>query len=295
MVVLVGLMACSGGGVQGRVVDGMTHQPIAGPYRLTAKATGEGVAMGCQILTTDVGPDGAFSLSGLCSGTGYSLSVDRDDLWLADATVPDGGFPGPHDLEAWRAPKAAGLYVMSQSGELTALKTAADLKSDRILGSEERIRYPWEMASTNVAVVAPGQHLVLVGRSTVEEMTITPVLQSMPRWFGRGMKPPATSKKLDETGWLLAEKEKYRMGPWWYLGTTFTDNITFERVSTTVDASKVVEKSSESRAVKYLAADALPKGRYAIMKDGDRRMYLVDFGGEAPPLPADPEPPVPVQ
>lgn len=295
MVVLVGLWGCSGVGVQGRIVDGLTKQPIAGPYRITAKASTPGMSVGCQFATADVGTDGAFSLSGLCPGTAYDLSVDRDDLWLAMPTVPDGGLPGPQDLVAWRAPKGSGLYLVTADGQATALKTAADVKSDRILGSDERVRYPWEMASANVVVVEKGQYLLLDGKATVEEMSITPVLQSMPRWFGRGMKAPAAPKKGDETSWLLAETEKYRMGPWWYLGTTFTDHVHFERVTATVDASKVVEHHDNVRAVKYLASDALPPGRYAIMKEADRRMYLVDFGQAAPPLPADPEPPVPVQ
>ena len=51
-----------------------------------------------------------------------------------------------------------------------------------------------------------------------------------------------------------------------------------------MDDSKVISKEKRGRTARFLAADSLPAGRYAIVKDGGKRIWIVDMGqaGEDP-------------
>src|SRR5262245_8679402 len=93
------LGGCSTVTVEGRVVDGLTGQPIPGPYRIKAQAVNaQEMALSCQVFETEVGADGTFKMDTLCPGTAYRLEPDRDDLWLVDVDeVPDGGWGQPTD------------------------------------------------------------------------------------------------------------------------------------------------------------------------------------------------------
>ncbi|MEQ1565194.1 MAG: hypothetical protein ABMA64_06110 [Myxococcota bacterium] len=262
-VVLVG---CGSVSVEGRVVDGLNGQPIAGPYRVKAKAVSAEAAISCQFFDADVSAEGKFVLDQLCTGTAYTLETDRDDVWLVDQDqVPEGGWAQPTDLVAWRVPKGAGLYKLS-NGQLEALKTAADVKSEKILGSEERVLYPAAIPNA-VTVIGPEDYLVLVGKAAVEELKIEPLVASGQRKFG------------DAT-------ITWTMEPWLYVGVKFTDDTTFERVPATVDAAKVVDKERGERKARFVSGSALAAGRYAMLKEGDKRLYVFDFGaGQGTPAP----------
>jgi hypothetical protein len=259
--------ACSSVTVEGRVVDGLTGEPIPGPYRVKARAVSKDVALTCQYFDAEVSAEGTFELDQLCSGTAYGLEVDRDDLWLVEVDqIPEGGFGQPTDLTAWRVPKGSGVYELA-GGDLTMLRTASDVERDTIFGSEEVVRLP-DTIPEQVDLIGEGEYLVLVGKATIDEMKLVPLVASGPRKFGDAEKPYARPK------------------PWWYLGTRFTDDTRFERVEAKIDPKRVVDKAKDDRHGRFIAGNALPAGRYALLKDDDKRMFLVDFGAAPPPLPA---------
>lgn len=274
--ILAALAACSSVTLEGSLVDGLTGAPVTGPKVLTAKAVTPDTSMGCQFLSGEVGADGHFSVGGLCGGTEYELVLDDDDWWLADGgTVPADGWPGPKKLELWRVPKGAGVYVRGGDGSLTELKTAADLKSEKLLEQDTRVRYPAEIIEDHIPVLAAGSHLVLVGKNVVDEMHFEAVVPSGPRRFDGGKGPKGDP-------WTI------NMQPWMYLGTRFVDDTHPEKVEAAVDASKKVEKRHGNRVVSWLPAEAFAEGRYAVLREGDRRTYLVDAGKKLPPPPPAP-------
>jgi hypothetical protein len=263
------LSGCSSVSVEGRVVDGLTGAPIPGPYKVKARATVKDVALTCQFFYAEVGADGTFELGSLCGGTPYGLETDRDDLLLVEIDqVPEGGFGQPTDLTAWRVPKGSGVYKLA-GGELTMLRTASDVEQDQIFGSDQRVRLP-DTLPEQVDLIAEGDYLVLVGKATIDEMKLVPLIVSGARKFGDPDNPYARPK------------------PWWYLGTRFTDDTTFERVEAEIDAKRVVDKARGDRQGRFVGGNALPAGRYALLKDDDKRMFVVDFRAAPPPLPAEP-------
>jgi hypothetical protein len=276
---LAAVVGCSTVTVEGRVVDGLNGQPIQGPYRMKATATSGDVALSCKVFDAPVGADGAFKFDRLCPGTAYRLETDSEEIWLVDVDeVPDGGFGQPTDLVAWRVPKGAGVYKLA-GGELLALKTDAGVEVVSIWKSPEKVRYP-DPIPNKMTHIGPEDHLVLVGKSAVEELKFHPLLESGTRKFGD-------------------EKAAWSMDPWWYVGVKFTDDTTFERVDAQLDSSKVIDKAKGDRQARFIPGSAMPPGRYAILRDDDRRMFLVEFGetASAPvpaPAPAAPAPAAPV-
>lgn len=263
---LLALGGCSSVSVEGRIVDGLTGEPIPGPFKVSIKALSPDAALSCQYTVVEVGADGRFSAPGLCPGTSYGLDTDRDDLWLAEVDeVPAGGFTAPTDIKAWRAPKGSGVYRLA-NGELEVLKTAADVGYVPLRSTGERILYPDNLQTP--AVIGAGEQLVLVGKTTIQDFRFEPLVPSGPRVFGDA-------------------DTKITMEPWSYVGVRFPDDTdTYEVVKPALDSSKVVDKEKGSRIVRWIPSEALPTGRYVMFKEGDRRMYVVDFGA-APAVASD--------
>ena len=59
------------------------------------------------------------------------------------------------------------------------------------------------------------------------------------------------------------------------MGITFTTDTDFERVTATLNAEKVIEKTKGKQTAKYLGSDALSQGRYAIIKPGGKWVGLL--------------------
>lgn len=275
---LVGtLVGCSTVTVKGRVVDGLNGQPIAGPYRIKVKAKSADVALSCQLFDAPVGEDGTFLFDKLCPGTAYQIETDREELWFVDVDeIPDGGFnqgePQQVDLTAWRVPKGAGVYKLS-GGELSPLKTDSDVKSVQILKSTEKVRYP-ENIPNQMSTIGPDDHLLLVGKAAIDELKMYPLVQSGARKFGDG-----------DVIWT--------MEPWWYVGVTFEDDTKFARSDAPIDSAKVIDKEKGDRRARIIPGSALPEGRYALLREDDRRMYLIAFGKQPPPVAAPAPAPAP--
>ena len=79
-------------------------------------------------------------------------------------------------------------------------------------------------------------------------------------------------------------KEYVDQVPWAYLGIAFTSDTEFEERSVTLDESKVLSKEKRGRTARFISADSVPPGRYAVVKAGGKRAWIIDMGqvGEAP-------------
>lgn len=265
VLMLAALVGCSSPPITGTVTDALSGSPIAGdpaaatPLKVQATAVGDGVSMQCAKAEGIVQADGTFTVEGACtSNTSYQLSLSDKDLWIADNAALAIGAPSEGlTLSAYRAPSGESVYVMSGS-TLTLLKTSADVKTNKVLGTTEIVRSPSTIPA-EPPLVAGGDMLLFVGKKTTTELKILPLVASGPRQFD----DPANATTVE---------------PWSYVGIKFTSDTEFERLAPEPDASKVISKEDAEHAVKYVKSDALPPGRYAILKDKDRRMYIVDIG-----------------
>ena len=259
---LAGLLAliltgCSSAPIDGTLTDGLTSNGIA-DVRVVAKATSPDASLTCQAFETNTGADGSFTIDGACTGTAYALSLGDDTWWVPEfPEVPDGGAQGL-SLVAWRNGTGEGLYKLTADG-FKPLRTHADVKSENILNTEEKVRFPWPTVPGNVPLIEAGDHLVLVGPRTVETFKIIPLIRSESRKFG------------DKNSWVT-------MDPWYYIGTRFTDDETFERVAANLDESKVILKKGGERAGRYVPGSALAEGRYVVLGEKSKTVTIVDFG-----------------
>ncbi|MFK7931514.1 MAG: hypothetical protein AB8H79_25265, partial [Myxococcota bacterium] len=260
-------------GVMGEVTEGSV------PNRVVAKAvkadesgkmvTNPEAGMTCMALSGDIGQDGTFALAGLCaSATAYQLSIEPDkNYFLGETNGFDMGakLEGPQTIKAWRAPNGAGVNILRKDGTtLEAIRSRQKLKTEKIMGTAgaETVQYPEGIKG--VPVIAKGEYLQLAGKTNVG-MTIQPLINSGARKFE-------------------IEGGDASMDPWSYIGTSFTSDTEFQRVSAKVDAGKVVTVEKGDHAVKFVPAEAVAPGRYAVMSADGKTAYLVDFGtaGEMP-------------
>lgn len=282
--------------VSGTVVDGLTGQPIMGkaadageevqPNRLVAKAVKKGedgklaanaeAGMTCMALSGDIGQDGSFTLAGLCnSATAYQLSIEPDkNYFLGETNMFEAGvkLEGPQTIKAWRAPNGTTISILRKDGTtLEPVRSRQKLKTEKIMGTAgaETVQYPEGIKG--VPLIEAGEHLLLAGTANTP-MVLRPLINSDARKFE-------------------IEGGEASMQPWAYIGTSFTDDTTFSRVEAKIDSGKVNTVSKDDHAVKFIPADAVEAGRYALMLEGGETAYLVDFKskGEMPAAPPAPE------
>lgn len=279
--------------VSGTVVDGLTNQPIKGkpadagetvqPNRLVAKATttkkdaqGNDVpayGLSCTAFSSEIGQDGSYTLSGMCLGeTAYSLSIEPDkNYFLGEINSFEQGYKaeGPVTIKAWRAPNGTAINILKKDGTtLEPVRSRQKVKSEKITGTEERVYYP--SGIKGVPMMEAGEYLVISGKANAD-LQLYPLINSGERMF-----------KTEDT--------EVKMQPWSYIGTKFTDDENFERVSATLDAAKVVTVEKDEHIVKFIPTEALgDKGRYALWKDGAETVYLIDIGAKGE-MPKAPEP-----
>ena len=75
-----------------------------------------------------------------------------------------------------------------------------------------------------------------------------------------------------------SKKEWIDQAPWAYVGVNFTSDTEIERLTATVDEAKVITKTKGDHTARYMGGDAVAPGRYVIVKDGQKRGWIVDFG-----------------
>lgn len=268
--ILASLWACGESAlVHGQVVDALTDRPIAPAegrgLEVVATAKDTGVRPTCAKIVAPVDADGRFTLSGLCAG-GYTLRLSDASLWLPEGDALADPPPGDVTLTAWRAPAKDdyGLYELT-NGQLVGLTPAARAKENALLGKTDTVRYP-DVMPDPLPSIEPGEWLVLAGADYVAK-GFEPVLPADAHRFGDPKAPLERS-------------------PWYYVGVRFVSDAEVEKVTATVDASKVRTVENDGRTVKYVPHDALPEGVYAV-DDTQRRMYVVKFGAApVPSLPA---------
>jgi hypothetical protein len=260
------LTACTvGGNVTGKVVDPMTSQPRAN-LRIIANANPESPDPQCQMKDGMTGADGSFSIQGTCPNTSYDLVLKDETLMIAGDAKAAGGSPvGPLTLEAWRAPASTGVFIL-KNDKLTSVKTAADIDKETITGTTETVFYP-TVTPNKVPLVDAGSYLVVSGKDLVDGLTFQPLIVHQGKIrFATGAD---TWVDIPDQG---------------FIGTTFTSDTEFQRVSAQIDAAKAKDVAQGEKVYRYYAADALPEGRYVLMRAGDKRVYMFDFGkpGAAP-------------
>ncbi len=262
MVALLAILAActKPGSFQGRLVDGLTGQPIAGA-RLLAKAP-DSLDLTCQVFEATTGEDGSFTFAKTCPDTRYRIESTDETLLLADMEPFDGGAQQPPvvEVKAWRGAKGGGLYIV-EDGKVNRVPTSADISRKTILDSDEEVLYPAAIPGT-IHRVKPGSYLLVATEGSIKKLEFFPLIQDEnKRRFG-------------------TRKEWTTLDPWWYVGVKFESDTKFERVAAEMDASKVTDVTVQGVQLRYIEGSALPPGRYAIMGKKDRRMYIIDFGPE---------------
>ncbi|MBT3219791.1 MAG: hypothetical protein HN348_11935 [Proteobacteria bacterium] len=253
---LVFAIGC-GSSFEGQVVDAMTNKPRGG-LRLIAKALSPDVGMTCMTFEGTTDDAGNFSISGLCTGsTGYEITPVKETVWLADFNgVPEGGLQGSTTIQSWRAPTGDGIFSLVDD-RLNALRTGGDFMTTISLEKGTDINYPSEIPE-EVLVIEPGQYFVLAGADVINKTTIYPLFYAENIAVGT----PEANQSISK----------------WFAGKKFTGENEYEDVgSVAPDPAKTIKKETADRKVWYISPEALPAGRYGVYKDGDRRMYILDF------------------
>jgi len=276
MLVWIALLGCSGGTLEGSVIDGLTGQPVP-DLALMAKAT-EQTSMGCTAFSAKTNAEGRFRIEGSCA-VPYTLTPVRSeevDLWFASGDVIAAGAKAPTEIQAWRTPVTPGVYRFS-AGEFEPLRTSTDLKTRDLAGSTEKVVFPAKLPE-KVPLFGPGDQLVVVGKDNVEALAPVPLVSSQ-------------NVVIRERDTDFTQKD------WFYLGAQIAPGSppVLQQVNARFDPGKVKSIARGERSVSFVSADALAPGRYALLKPGDKRIYVIDFGApqagpNAPPPVEPPEP-----
>ena len=211
----------------------------------------------CQVFEAPVQPDGHFSLKGLCADTTYELKLTEPSLLPEGAmTVQGGPQEAPRDIAVWPAPAADGVAILGPDGKLTTASASNDVRKAALMGSGQEILYP-RYKPTGASHVDDGSYLVIAGEKHISRLQLAPLVES------------------------LEEREfaSVNIGPHWYVGTRFRSNTEVEAVTAPLDPGKITDvQGAGGRRVRYIAADALPPGHYALMGPDDARMYVITYG-----------------
>ncbi len=255
MIWLLSMWACSSSYVLEATIEDALGAGHLGGFDVVAKADDPSVTLSCRTLQGRANDEGVLTIANLCPGTSYTLTVRADVVVPELETVADGGPGGPITVKGYQAPAGEGQYLISK-GELSILATNADQKREVPQGAAEPVLFPGA-TPPRVPVVAHGDYLLLAGEGM--ELQLAPLVANPSR---------------------LELEEGPAMKPWSYVGVSFEGNVPTPQ-EVTVDASKVTEVTVAGRSFRYLAADAVPAGRYVLYRPGERRLTLLDMGGPA--------------
>jgi hypothetical protein len=256
LLALVGVGCVPAGSYQGKLVDAITGDPLP-DLRLLAKSEPLSSDMTCQTFDAMTGPDGSFTVQGLCASDTYTLQPSLQFMLLEGLAPIDGSVQATEVVttKVWRAP-GAGVYILD-GATMDKQSTAVDVESKNILDSEEKVYYPAKLPITYKQVGA-GQYLMLSGDRNIDKLGFYPIIESGERVFG-------------------SSDEKDKDEPWSYIGIEFTSDTEYERKTVTPDPAKVLEIEQGERHVLYIAHDALPPGQYALWEQDGRRTYALQF------------------
>ncbi len=255
------LAACNPGGTfEGKLVDAMSGQPRA-DVRVLAKAERTS-DLTCQVREATTDANGVFRIDNTCPNTTYTLKLGDETLLVQDSPEIAGGqqATGVVELTVWRAPAGSGVFRL-QDDKLTAIRTFADIEQETIQGTDEVVRFP-SKKPLQAPTIDGDARLIVSGKDLVRKLDIVPLV-------------PDTGVRTFASGVSIEDHV--------YLGVKFTSDTEFERVEASLDKSRVQDVATGDRLVRYISADALPPGRYALVPEQGRRLYVVDFGSEPAP------------
>ncbi|MFT5681935.1 MAG: hypothetical protein ACI8RZ_002853 [Myxococcota bacterium] len=260
LIALAILSGCSSSGAYQGQLEAQLGAPFPDDLRVIARADSNTSDMTC--LSFEATPDaaGAFKLDGLCEGVTYTLSLtDRNLLMEGSHEVQGGSAEAPPTLtRVWPMSAGNGVALLSE-GKLKSISTYTDVKKLQLLETQEPVLYPRHKPNGSI-VVADGGHLVITGQQTLTRLQFTPLIEeTVERSF----------------------HDSYTLGPHFYAGLKFSSDTEVERIEAVVDAAKITDVTGGDMAVRYIAHDALPPGHYALMGEGDNRMYTITFGPQA--------------
>ncbi len=273
---LLWLTGCTKGKIVGTITDALTGQPVEG-VRVIAKAP-LATDMTCSTLEGVTDASGTFTIEGTCVNNSYNLKIGDDMLLLKGELTVEGGEAEPvsRSYEVWTAPEGTSVYFLV-GGEMIAQKTLSDIGTATILDSEppQAVRYP-EVRLSTWPQLEPGSYLVVTGISNMDQLKLHPMVESPEVKF--------SPDREDITHWSLGKE-------WDYVGISMTAEGAYELKTVEADASMVKEvRGTENRGARYIPAEALPPGRYALLKDKAKRTYMFEVGGSTAPAeeaPAD--------
>ena len=253
------LLGCSDRTAVGKVVDAMSEQPIT-DLRLVARAQAP-ADMSCQVLEATTDAAGEFLVQGACADIPYLFEAGDNTIFLAGAPGFTGGVPhdGVQTIQAWRAPPGDGVYVLKGS-EIFAMRVASKVAELPLWKSTEKVLYP-EAVPARLPKLGPTDHLIISGANTIQRMALHPLIKhDGPLRFG-------------------SKNHYFDMDAWSYIGRRFTSKEEHEAVAAQLDESKVIKLMERDRALKYVPGAALAPGVYAMLGEGDQRVYLLEVGG----------------
>ena len=264
---LITLSACTKGSVSGTVTDGLSKAPVP-ELRLLARS--DAPDQTCKVFETTTDATGAYSFGELCAGQTYVISSgDEARFFTGDQEVSGDEQAADNALTAWQGPDGAGVYVLRADGTMESQRTKADVAKATIFETEQQVRYPTGTPGSWPAV-APGEYLVLIGKATIENQKMYPLLES-----------PEVKFNPDREGLT-----HFSLGqPWLYIGAKMDAEGAYTEMKTELDESLVVSAEHGERAAKYIPAEAVPAGKYAMLTDKAKRTYMFQFG--AAPAKAD--------
>jgi hypothetical protein len=242
--------------IEGNVVDGLTGQPRA---ELTVLARAQGTGdLTCQVLEGKTDASGAFTLANSCPDTLYSIDTTDDLLLLAGGPQVQGGqeVAASLELQAWRAPAGPGIFVLADDSLKPVRSRTRVMRDEKIVDTDVVAVYP-ESTFRNPTSVAPGQHLVLSGTARIAKTQFVPVV-------------PETERRAFASGNALTGHP--------FLGIDFTSDTEYTEVEADLDESKIRTATADKRVVRYIPAEALPPGQYALYGEGDDEALIVRFG-----------------
>lgn len=245
------LLACARpGSVGGQVTDAKTQKPVSN-LEIAWVSSGEGA---CARRATLTDAQGSYHLDGICPGLSYTLQLGDPDWWVDSPPLKADENGVSLDLQLWRIPAMAGVYTL-EGDRLEILKTHSAV--DRLPLNGQELRFPLEIPGSLPRIQEP-KLLLLVGKET-ESLSFEPLLPGVAIQAG----PPEAPQAL---------------GAWFYIGSKVLGPGQVEAAVVEPDPSHVKTEGGADRSARFVDANALPPGRYALGKPDARRVYLLDFG-----------------
>jgi hypothetical protein len=248
------LVGCGGPSeYQGKLTNGMSGTPLAS-VRIVAKASPIPPDLTCQVREATTAADGTFTLTDLCRNQNYVMSIPAPTLQMEGNTVVSAGEVDAPFHSAWRCPDGHGVYRL-QGESIASLPTFADVASDEAKDGT-KVRYPEMKPTGKVITIGEGDFLILAGKRTIQKMQLHPLV--------------AQPNRVRLKGDIIRDHV--------FIGVSFdaAGNPTPENA--TVDDSKVTDVLIRGEGMRFMAHDALPAGRYALLGDKDSRVTILDFG-----------------